>query len=134
MTGACGAWWGSTFPCPLPAPPISRCLCPDLPPPPSGSRGHSGKESPAQQSKAIGFSYFSLDKGSTEPGKRAFRRGWSDFRGLRARTEREPRTSIPHQNTHSQIPQVLSSLPHLYSHPTTIPLHKRSFSGWEAAS
>ena len=27
----CGAWWGSTYPCPLLAPPISRCLCPDRP-------------------------------------------------------------------------------------------------------
>lgn len=31
VTGAVGVWWGSTFPCSLPAPPISRCLCPGLP-------------------------------------------------------------------------------------------------------
>lgn len=31
VTGAVGVWWGSTLPCSLPAPPISRCLCPGLP-------------------------------------------------------------------------------------------------------
>lgn len=48
---------------------------------PGSSRGQSGKHNPAQQSKATGFSYLSLDKGSAEPVKHGLQRGWSDLRG-----------------------------------------------------
>lgn len=82
VTGAVGHGGGPPFLtlCQLPpSPDVLAQTCPPLPPnPPASSRGHSRKHSLAQQSKATGFSYFPLDKGSAEPGKRGLQRGWSE--------------------------------------------------------
>ena len=45
----CGAWWGSTYPCPLLAPPSPDVFAQTGPPTsPASSRGHSRKHSLAQ--------------------------------------------------------------------------------------
>lgn len=75
VTGAVGHGGGSPF--------LARCQLtpsPDAfararPLPPASSRGHSGKHNPVHQSKATGFSCFSLHKRSAEPGNRRLQRG-----------------------------------------------------------
>lgn len=104
VTGAVGHGGGPPFLtlCQLPpSPDVLAQTCPLSPPnPPASSRGHSRKHSLAQQSKATGFSYFPLDKGSAEPGKRGLQRGWSEGQSGRG----NPSTPTPYLHTHNLVP------------------------------
>lgn len=126
VTGAVGHGGGSPFLALCQLTPSPDAFAQACPLPPASSRGHSGKHNPVQQSKAIGFSCFSLHKRSAEPGNRRLQRGWSDrLRGApEARAQGEPKTFI-HQHTPQNIPRlILSSSPELPPFPPLPPQKK----------
>lgn len=119
VTGAVGHGGGSPFLALCQLTPSPDAFAQACPLPPASSRGHSGKHNPVQQSKALGFSCFSLHKRSAEPGNRRLQRGWSNLlRGApEARAQGEPKTFIrQHTPKHPKVdPVFLTSI-------TTLPL------------